>query len=89
MRDHPRARANGYVLEHILVAEKELGLPLTPEEEVNIKTDNDPDNLVIYKDHLEHGDDGALPGCCACPRCGNLKKSRRLWHGAKARIRHR
>lgn len=58
MRDHPRARANGYVLEHILVMEKKLGRLLEPEEEVHhrnhIKTDNRPDNLIVYKTHLEH-----------------------------------
>ena len=33
--DHPRARKNGYVLEHILVAEEMLGRPLEPGEEVH------------------------------------------------------
>lgn len=28
--DHPRAKSNGYVREHILVAEKYLGRPLKP-----------------------------------------------------------
>ena len=79
MRDHPRARANGYVLEHILVAEKKLGRPLTPEEEVHhrnhIKTDNDPDNLVIYKDHLEHWMTEHYPDVARARDVANLKKS--------------
>ena len=56
--DHPRARHNGYVLEHILVAEQMLGRPLEPGEEVHHinrqKDDNRPENLQIYQNHLDH-----------------------------------
>ena len=52
------ARANGYVLEHILVAEEMLGRPLTASEEVHHKNrdklDNRPENLQIYPTHKEH-----------------------------------
>ena len=55
---HPRARQNGYVLEHILVAEQMLGRPLTETEEVHhinrVRSDNDPKNLRIYANHLDH-----------------------------------
>jgi hypothetical protein len=58
MRDHPRARKNGYVLEHILVAEKMLGRALKPGEEVHHKNrkraDNRPSNLQIFSTHLAH-----------------------------------
>lgn len=58
MPEHPRARANGYVLEHILVAETILGRRLKPNEEVHHKdrdrANNEPDNLHIYDSHLEH-----------------------------------
>lgn len=58
--DHPRAH-NGYVLEHVLVAEQKLGRFLLPEEEVHheneIKSDNRPENLTVFpntKAHQQH-----------------------------------
>ncbi len=58
MPSHPRARMNGYVLEHILVAEKMMGRSLLPGEEVHHKNlkraDNDPENLQVYQSHTEH-----------------------------------
>lgn len=56
--DHPRARVNGYVLEHIVVAEMTLGRSLRPGEEVHHvnhnRADNRPDNLKVYENHLQH-----------------------------------
>lgn len=56
--EHHRARANGYVLEHIVIAEKILGRRLKPNEEVHHKdrdrANNDPTNLQVYDSHLEH-----------------------------------
>lgn len=55
---HPRANANGYVLEHLLVAERALGRPLSLEMEVHhvneITSDNRGTNLVICEDLAYH-----------------------------------
>jgi hypothetical protein len=55
---HPRAVEEGYVPEQILVAEKSLGRPLTPDEDVrhiNGNTqDNTPSNLVVVSTNSEY-----------------------------------
>lgn len=55
--DHHRARGNGYVFEHILVAEAAINRRLLPNEQVHhinkIKTDNRPENLQVV-DIAEH-----------------------------------
>lgn len=51
--NHHRSRKNGYVFEHILVAEKMIGRKLFENEIVHhkneIKTDNRPENLEVLK----------------------------------------
>lgn len=55
---HPRAKSNGYVREHILVAEKHLGRPLKDGEVVHHinenKKDCRPENLMVFQSQSDH-----------------------------------
>ena len=59
MPKHPRAKSNGYVFNHLLVAEKALGRTIPksiPVHHVDMDKKNDsPGNLVICQDHSYHG----------------------------------
>lgn len=76
--NHHRARGNGYVFEHILVAEKLLGRKLVKGEDVHHKDENkennSPDNLQILsksKHSSLHGKNKIRHGkYIACPVCG-------------------
>jgi hypothetical protein len=50
--DHPRAKTQGYVFEHILVMEEMLGRYLFPDETVHhrngVKDDNRAENLELW-----------------------------------------
>ena len=55
---HRRAYSNGYVYEHIVVAEAKIGRPLAKGEVVHHldhdRLNNDPGNLVVVASHSEH-----------------------------------
>lgn len=63
---HPHARADGSILEHRLVMEKQLGRYLEDWELVHHKNgtraQNDPDNLVLLDGRKRHGHEGHPPG---------------------------
>lgn len=55
---HPHASKDGYVREHRLVMEHEIGRYLRPEEEVHHEDgnprNNDPHNLRLFANHADH-----------------------------------
>ena len=54
---HPRAVAEGYVAEHYLVAEKEMGRYLTPDEDVRHINGNTQDNLPSNLEVISYSKD--------------------------------
>lgn len=98
---HPRAN-KGYVLEHILVAEKALGKQLPPGAEVHhaneIKTDNRPLNLVICPNtgyhNMLHKRINAKKKCghadwLKCFYCGDYNAPEEMYVNPKGRGIHR
>ena len=83
MPDHHRARANGYVLEHLVVMERVLGRQLLPGEVVHHKNhdpaDNRAENLELFASNAEHlrTEGHHRPKGPPCP-CGRPSQARQL-----------
>lgn len=58
LEGHPRTDAQGYVLEHLLIAEKALGRPIPLGAQVHhwdeVRNNNAPSNLVICENQAYH-----------------------------------
>lgn len=58
MPQHHRANKEGFVYEHIVVAEEKLGRLLYDDEVVHhinhIRNDNNPDNLMVFATNSDH-----------------------------------
>lgn len=70
-----RARKSGWVSEHIAIAEQKIGRTLHKEEVIHHvdgnKANNNPDNLIVFKDVGNHS-------CFHITRSANC--NRRIWN---------
>src|SRR5690625_2403546 len=78
MPDHHRARGNGYVFKHIVIAEKMINRNIKPNEVVHhineIKTDNRTSNLKVMDrgEHTKlHSKDRKTGRYLKCEHCGS------------------
>jgi hypothetical protein len=71
--DHPHATKQGYVMQHRLVVEREIGRVLDPAEEVHhrnhVRDDNRYENLEVQEDKRAHRVLHAYYESSECPTC--------------------
>jgi hypothetical protein len=102
MPEHARASVNGYVLEHLLVAERALGRPVPRKHPVHhfneAPSDNRPGNLVICQDAAYHQllhiraralREAGDPNRLKCKLCGNYDEPETMCIYAGESPRHR
>lgn len=57
-KDHPGAKANGYIFQHRLIAEQVIGRQLTDAEVVHHcdenRTNNSPSNIWVFATNSDH-----------------------------------
>ncbi len=96
-KDHPRAN-KGYVLEHILIAERAIGKSLPPQSEVHHFPQYPSDQLVICQDKgyhlLLHVRFKALKACGhadwkKCQFCKQYDAPSNLYYKPRGSCRHR
>lgn len=86
---HPRANRSGYVAEHIVVMEREIGRSISESEQIHHvdrdRSNNDPRNLVLCAGAAEHGAAAEIDRRAAI--MANLRAiSEDQWHEAWQRL---
>lgn len=96
MPEHPNARKNGYVSEHVLVMSRILGRPLRSDEVVHHRNedrlDNRPENLevMLRSKHLSHHHKGRhKPISESNLRRMTSEMAREIWNTSRATHRQR
>ncbi len=75
---HPYANSTGYIREHRLVMEEQIGRYLSPDEVVHhlneVKDDNRPENLQLYRSNADHKREDMRGNSWALGDVGNPKR---------------
>jgi hypothetical protein len=95
MADHPNAKKNGYVSEHVAIASASIGRAIAPNEVVHhlngVRDDNRPENLEVMTrsaHHSLHHKGVHKPGSYAALRLGKTSdEMREIWATKRAHER--